>query len=330
MFSDILHNNLSLFYSSFIDESNVIISINGKNVKSFDPMHRNEPKTTRLSNHNEIFIYNNKEYVFNVFYIAKDGQKANKDINRNRTNAGLYIYRNRRYVGGGLDLGIIMKSEDGYKNGLRIELFVDGEDDVLFGSTFMKMIHEKDRAEIEQGFRDAAKNALIPYIKSAEILEGKGKSDKPKEEQIAEFDKILEGINKNKLIKIEKVGGNNKTETPVERKETKFPGRNKFATRKRDDVFAKWNLENLGEFGPVFNITKERGKHIIHVNIDHLFWIEFLQDATLETKNIIARLFVSMGLSLSNLDYFDDIEKQMLMTEYFGEMSSQLRKLIKE
>jgi hypothetical protein len=328
-FSNNLSNNLGLYYASFIDEKDIVITINNKEVISFDPMFRKESYTTRLSKHNEIFNHKGKDYVFNVFYLAKTNFKKHLEIGRSAKHAGIYVYRNRRLVGAGLDLGIVGKGSDGYRHGLRIELLTDGDDDILFGSTFMKMIHEKDKTEIDQSFRDSAREALKSYIDSATILEGKGKGKQLEEDEKKIWDEIMVDINKNKLIDTDKFGKNKKTETPPDRKEIKNPGRNKFSHRKRDDAFAKWNNVNLGEFGPVFNMTKEDGKNVIHMNIDHIFWEEFLRDASFETKNIIARLFVSISLSLNSVHYYDDEDKKVLMQEYFAEMSNQLRKLIK-
>ena len=90
-----------------------------------------------------------------------DGNKSKK-IGRNQFNSGLYIYRNNRLVGSGLDLGIIGKAGDGYSNGIRIELFIDGDSDDIFGSTYMKIIHEKDKGEIDQSFKENCQKALIP------------------------------------------------------------------------------------------------------------------------------------------------------------------------
>ena len=70
------------------------------------------------------------------------------------------------------------------------------------------------------------------------------------------------------------------------------------------------------------------GKHVIQMNTDHVFWTEFLHDTTNEVKGITARLFVSMALSLNTIGYYDDDEKSVLLQEYLGEISSNLRKLI--
>ena len=84
----------------------------------------------------------------------------------------------------------------------------------------------------------------------------------------------------------------------------------------------------LAWVGSSLKVSKETGKFVIHMNIDHIFWTEFLHDTTNETKGIIARMFVSMGLSLDTIGYYDDAEKEVLLQEYLLEMSSNLRKLI--
>lgn len=326
-FKNKLIKDLSLFYKIFIDELGVEISVNGEIVKSFDPMYRNESFSKRMSSLNEKFTYKDKEISFNAFYIEKTDKS--KEIGRNQYNSGLYIYRNNRLVGSGLDLGIIGKLGDGYSNGIRIELFVDGDSDNIFGSTYMKMIHEKDKGEINQSFKDVCQKALIPYVKYARNEEKAGKSNsKIESDEKKEWKNIMGGINKNKLIKVKKTGKNTKKDEPSEKKQTKNPGKNAFAKRKREDAFADWEFVNLGESGNLFKMSKESGKFVIHMNIDHVFWTEFLHDTTNETKGIIARMFVSMALSLDTIGYYDDAEKEVLLQEYLLEMSTNLRKLI--
>jgi len=64
------------------------------------------------------------------------------------------------------------------------------------------------------------------------------------------------------------------------------------------------------------------------MNSKHIFWTEFLSKATNETKGIIARLFISMTLSLNSVHYYDDNERAILLEEYLLETSVNLRKLI--
>lgn len=326
-FKNKLIKDLSLFYKVFIDELGVEIFVNGEIVKSFDPMYRNEPFSKRMSSLNEKFKHKDKEIKFNAFYLEKMSNR--KELGINHKNAGLYIYRNNRLVGSGLDLGVVNKVGDGYLNGFRVELFVDGDCDDIFGSTYMKMIHEKDKNEINQSFKDSCQKALNVYRRMANSEERKGKSNsKFEDEEKKEWNGINDGINNNKLIKVKKTGKNKKKDEPSEKKPTINPGKNKFSKRKRDDAFADLKFINLGEGGNLFNVSKENGKFIVHINVDHIFWTEFLHDTTNETKGIIARLFVSMALSLDTIGYYDDAEKEVLLQEYLLEMSSNLRKLI--
>lgn len=328
-FKNKLIKDLALFYKIFIDELDVEIFVKGEKVKSFDPMFRGEPFSDRMSGLNEKFLHKDKEITFNAFYIEKLEPNKSKEIGRNQFNSGLYVYRNNRLVGSGLDLGIIGKLGDGYSNGIRIELFVDGGSDEIFGSTYMKMIHEKDKGEIDQSFRDSCKVALTQYVQGARNKERKNKSNSEPGDCVKnEYKDIMGGINKNKLIKVEKIGKNSKKDEPVEKTPTINKGRNVFSKRKREDAFADWEFVSLGEYGNLFMHTKTNGKHIIHMNTDHVFWTEFLHDTTNEVKGITARLFVSMALSLSTIGYYDDSEKEVLLQEYLGEMSSNLRKLI--
>lgn len=328
-FRNKLAKDFGLFYKIFIEEYGVNIKIDDVDVQPIDPMYRNRKFVKRLSTLNEKFNYSNKEFTFNVFYIDKIDKTINErlEFSRNYTNRGLYIYRNNRLVGSGLDLGIINKYGDGYYNGLRIELFIDGDSDELFGSTFMKMIHERNKEEVDQGFRDACNKAISQYIRMVYTEERSGNSNEINEDTKDEFKKLVDDINKNKLIKVKKVGGNEKRPKP--KPEHEPTGRkNKFAPRKREDVFADWKFVNLGEGGNLFNVSKEYGKYVVHMNIDHVFWKEFLNKATNETKGILTRLFVSMAISLDSIGYYDDTEKESLLQEYLLEMSTNLRKLI--
>lgn len=327
-FSTKLIKDLALFYKYFIEEKKINIYINDEVIRPYDPMLRfPEGKySTRLSTYNQTFMFNDKEIVYNAYYIHKTDDKF---INRNPSSSGLYIYRNKRLVGSGLDLGIIGKHGDGYLNGLRIELFVDGESDNLFGSTFMKMIHEKDKNEINQSFRDICKKNLQQYISTVRNLEKIGVRTNGVEEEVKdEFKTIIDNINQNKLVNIKKVGKNNKVEEPKEKKPVVNKGKNKFSPRKREDSFTDWKFQSFGENGVLFKTTIENGKHIIHMNTDHIFWNNFLKDATNDTKGILTRFFVSMAISLDTIGYYDDTEKEVLIQEYLIETSSNLRKLI--
>jgi hypothetical protein len=226
-------------------------------------------------------------------------------------------------------LGIVGKQGDGYLNGLRIELFVDGECDNFFSSTFTKIVSEKEKNQVNQSFRDASVKALSNYIGTAKSLE---KSEERQEEvepqTIAALDEAFKNINNNKLIEVKKVGQNDKKDEPTEKKEIKNPGRNKFSPRKREDSFSDYRLTSLGEFGNIFRPFFEKGKYVIEINRDHPFWTAYLSNQTPETISVVCKLFVSMSLALGTSQYYSDSEKEGFFNEYFAEWSSQARKLI--
>jgi hypothetical protein len=175
----------------------------------------------------ESYVYKDKEIKYNVFYIEKIEELP---ITRNSSNAGLWIYRNNRLVGQGLDLGLIGKSGDGYLNGLRIELFVDGECDNFFGSTFTKTISEKEKNHVDQGFRDVSTKALGAYIKTSRMMEKSKQRDKVvSEDIIASLEEAFRSINNNKMVNVKKTGENEKNNSDSEKKETINKGKNKFS-----------------------------------------------------------------------------------------------------
>lgn len=108
------------------------------------------------------FTYNNSVINWKGWYIPKSVQDAEFDNGFGRTNsdAGIYVYRQMRLVGGGLDLGMCQKTGH-WTNGFRFELFMDGSADKIFGTTFTKMITERDKSGIEQGFYDKLKQLFL-------------------------------------------------------------------------------------------------------------------------------------------------------------------------
>jgi hypothetical protein len=327
IFKDTLSKNLGKTFMYFIDEKNINLTINGDVVNSIDPMCRKHQLVTRLTGvPYESYVYKDKEIKYNVFYIEKIEELP---ITRNSSNAGLWIYRNNRLVGQGLDLGLIGKSGDGYLNGLRIELFVDGECDNFFGSTFTKTISEKEKNHVDQGFRDVSTKALGAYIKTSRMMEKSKQRDKVvSEDIIASLEEAFRSINNNKMVNVKKTGENEKNNSDSEKKETINKGKNKFSPRKREDSFAKYRLVSLGECGNIFRPFKEMGKFVIEINQDHPFWTGYLSQQELNTISVVSKLFVSMSLALESSSYYCDSEKEDFFDEYFAEWSIQARKLI--
>jgi hypothetical protein len=337
-FRDKLIENLSLFYRLFIEQG-INIYVNDNKVEGFDPMHRTESFSEMLSEDKEHFIYEDNKFEFTAFYLRKTGIEKQNSYVRNAKSVGLYIYRNNRLVGQGLKLGIIVPGDvlaDGWSNGLKIELFVNGEADHLFGSTFMKMIHEKDRTELDQGFLEECKKAITCYVKeardrnkAAEIIE-KNESSQLTEE----MDAIMQDINTNELMKVDSNDANEESDGESQERtgnksdnEITESGPKSNAVSK-SKINTDWELISLGENGRLFRLSRSKGKYILSINVDHVFYTNFLLDASIEVKSCIIRLYIAMGLSLDSFYYDDEETKELILDEYLLEISSNLRKLI--
>ena len=332
-FRDKLIENLSLFYRLFIEQG-INIYVNDNKIEGFDPMYRTEDFSEMLSEEKEHFTYEDNKFEFTAFYIKRNGLEKQNNIQRNAKSVGLYIYRNNRLVGQGLKLGMIKDVQDSWSNGLKIELFVNGEADHLFGSTFMKMIHEKDKSELDQGFLEECSKAVSSYMKevknrnkAAEIIEKNEGS-----QLTEELDSIMNDINSNELMKAnnnesnkepdsqERVGNKCDNETTESGPKSNVVSKSKINT--------DWELISLGENGRLFRLSRSKGKYILSINVDHVFYTNFLLDASLEVKSCIIRLYISMGLSLDSFYYDDEETKELILDEYLLEISSNLRKLI--
>tara|TARA_R110000772_G_scaffold17946_1_gene49781 strand:- start:32942 stop:34522 length:1581 start_codon:yes stop_codon:yes gene_type:complete len=337
-----LNKDFGIFYKNFIESKKVKIYINNKLVVPIDPMYRKEPFSKMLSDKNEMFKFGGKDFVFNTYLLNKIDKTDNKKLilPRNYRNNGLYIYRNGRLVGAGLDLGILNMTGDGHLNGLRIELFVDGEADELFASTFMKMIHEKDKDEINQIFKNKARRAFQPYIKMVrEAEEARYAGTDVSEDIVNQFKAFTNNMNGNPLMEEFQVmeerakgvetRGTKKSGIDAKKDPSKATGRkNAFSPRKKRGGFSDWEFINLGERGNLFNVSKEKGKYVVHMNKDHVFWKEFLSKSNNNTQSIISMFFVAMAVSLDSIGYYDETEKELLLQEYLLETSINLRKLI--
>lgn len=328
-FKDILKAKLGSIYKYFIDEMNISIFVNEERVIGFDPMYRHESFSECMTK-NEKFNYGEHEIKFSVYNLEFVDTAKSNEISRNSSNAGLYIYRNNRLVGSGVDLGIVRKEGDGHLNGFRVEMFIDGSTDNLFGSTFNKMIHEKDKNDVNQGFRDVARGAIKGYISTIHQRERlKSTNRNPNKEDKEILSNIVKDINKNKFIDIKKERGMNTPSINREpKKETIKIGSKPGQIRNRDDKFTDYRFVTLGENGTMFRTVKENGLYIIEINQDHPFWSNFLSSASIETKNVIIKFLISLGISLEETSYYDDSEKENMLNEYFFKVSDNLRKLI--
>jgi hypothetical protein len=327
-FHDLVVKHLSVTFGLFISEKNVNFFVNGEKLLAIDPMYRMLRTTKKLSGLDEFILYKDKKIKFNVFYLGKK-DKDTLEFTRNSYNAGLWIYRNNRLVGYGLDLGIISKHGDGYLNGLRIEMYIDGSLDSDFGSTFLKLITEKTKGTMNQSLVDSCKKSLGSYITTVRNMDKQPNSDENiNEEQEQIINEVFKNINQNKFIDVPKKGKNEKIEDKEDKKEIKNPGRNKFSPRKREDIFSKYILKGLGQYGNIYRPMKENGIYVIEINTDHIYWEEYLKLQSEQTIGAVVKGWLAEVMALEVVEYYNNSEKEMLLNEFFAKTSEILRKLI--
>lgn len=352
-FVNTLSSELALVYKYFLDEKGIKLSINDKLLSGFDPMHRNEHWSRKLNaGDDEIssFEFEGKHYKFNAYHIENSGLndsvsgKRAESIARQRSlkNSGLYIYRNYRLVGRALDLGAVDKHPK--TNGFRVELFVDGEDDHLFGSTFQKIITERDKKDCHQGFIDKLQATIYKYRQSSYHEDYKQVT--PDEALKKDMNEVFEEINRNKLIghKSERIKEPQHEPEPVLAegegqvvtfltKGVKTNGAKEKATTSRKAVKKyDWEMEALGEADQINYFKYEKGKIVIVWNTSHKFWKHFMQDANRKVKSIINSYFIAEALALEsvgNVEIQDKIRFEELYRDEFSiERSAQLRKAL--
>lgn len=327
-FADGIRKALGKTYKHYIDNG-ISIKVNNKKVESIDPMYRGQPWSKQITN-NETFEHEGLNFRFNVFNIGKIDSSFNRSLDypKNQKNAGLYIYRNYRLVGQGLDLGMVGKLGDGYKNAVRIEFFVSGESDELFGSSLTKMIHEKDASEIDQGFKDKCASLFGPYISQIQNQEKKDKEGEAlTDDKKKSMDNIFDAINKNPFVKVEKTKGKNYPDPDPKEKPEPTGRKNKFSPRPRKDLYTDYRVVKL-DTGEIFRPQKENGLYVIELNENHPFWSEFLVHQDETNMGYILKLFVSLSISLESTGFYSDSIKNGLLTEFLYQTSQHLRKYI--
>ena len=336
---NITDNNLTQFTAAikkylgttfkYFIENGIKFFVNDKEVSPLDPLYKNETFTETWTK-DEQFEYKGFKFKFSVVYINPLDKGFNNDLEfkRNSRNAGLWIYRNYRLVGGGLDLGVIGGKGDGHLNGLRIELHTTGDADTLFGSTLTKMIHDKESIDINQGFKDVCTKVFGPYISQARKRDSEDSRGKKINKEIKEkMERIKDGVNQNKFITIPRVKGRNHPDPNPKPKPEPTGRKNKPHTKERRDQFINHEIVSL-QTGEVFIPTKRNGEYILQINENHPLFSEFLINLNEEQMGYVLKMFYSFTISLENTGYYNDSVKQNWFSEYFTEWSVYLRKMI--
>ena len=268
--------HLGQVYRKFIQAGKIKIMVKGQEVTALDPIGDYEP-TILLKDRIPV---DGEVIDLTIAEIRDYGQAINREKGFNIPNQGFYVLRNQREILSGKDLGIFTKHNS--LNLLRIEFSYPGTLDEILSSNF-----SKNRIELHQSLKNKVEQICNPYIKQAKRLyKARSQSQKTRPEEFSEVEKHI--TRKSHLLKTPKVEIEErkaKTEGSQDKKRIVEPGSPRLNLVKRHRVSlealkVKFELRNLGEFGPIYDLDQEKDKVIIYWNADHVFYHEFISPNT--------------------------------------------------
>lgn len=325
-FEGTMTRKLRIIFNKFIESDNCSFNVNGKKLAFFDTIGNRSGLGTELLDEGE-FTYNDSLIRWKAWYMPILSKDSKEDIDyddsfgRKTNHLGIYVYRQMRLVGESLDLGLCQKSSH-WTTGFRFELFMDGTADTIFGTTFTKMIHEKDISGIEQGFYDKLKSIVSPFanqVHRRQKREGEGKEEKVPIKTKKQMERVTEFLNKNKLLAntVKQKGENNKPNNPKPKNPNPKPQENPNPTRKR---VGKWTdgfeFVSEGETGFMYETIKKDGKSVVLINQDHAFYEDIFSKLDDEGKYNMAIYLACEYSALSNSDYYVDDDAEKYVNSY--------------
>lgn len=275
-FEGTLSKKIRIFFNKFIDSDSCSFIVNGKKLSYFDTIGNKNGMGTQLMDEGD-FIYNDIVIHWKGWYIPKDVQRENVDngFGRNNPHAGIYVYRQMRLVGYGLDFGLCKKNSH-WTNGFRFELFMDGNADKIFGTTFTKMITERDVNSIEKGFYDKLSNIIGPLARQCKNTQERESDEEKVPDSIKEqLKRTVEILNKKTLLAntVRQKGTNEKNGESKPKNPNPKPQTNPNPHKKRTgDWLEGFEFVSDGETGFMYDIEKRNGKAVVLINQDHAFY----------------------------------------------------------
>lgn len=314
-FEGTLSRKIRIFFNKFIDSDSCAFIVNGKKLSYFDTIGNKNGMGTELIDEGD-FTYNDSVIHWKGWYIPKDVQDADFDNGFGRTNsdAGIYIYRQMRLVGCGLDFGMCQKTGH-WTNGFRFELFMDGSADKIFGTTFTKMIIERDRSSIEQGFYDKLKTIVSPLANQcAKTQKREDNEEKVPDSIKAQLKRTVEILNKKTLLAntVRQKGTNEKNGESKPKNPNPKPQTNPNPHKRRNgDWLEGFEFISDGETGFMYDIEKRNGKAVVLINQDHAFYEHIFKNLDKEGKYNMSLYLACEYSAMENSDYYksDDAEK---------------------
>lgn len=331
-FERTLSRKLRIIFNKFIESGDCALKVNGKKLTFFDTIGNKSGQGTELLDEGD-FTYNDSVIQYKAWHVPTGVQSTDFDdaFGRGNQHLGIYVYRQQRLVGEALDFEMCGKKSH-WSNGFRFELFMDGSADAIFGTTFTKMINERDKSGIEQGFYDKLKSIVQPLVNQVINVAKKAasqKTEKVSEETKKILERTTEILNKNKLLAntVKQKGENNKPNNPKPKNPNPKPQENPNPTRKR---VGKWTngyeFVSEGDTGFMYETIKREGKSVVLINQDHAFYERIFSKLDDEGKYNMAIYLACEYPALSNSDYYTDYDAEKYIKSYKSCYSDAVRR----
>lgn len=312
-FKGTLIAHLRLVYNKFIQNELVNFFVCGDKLTFFDPIgYFNSPMNVQKMDEGEIEDEGIKAkwVAYNIPYnelYCKD--KFDDYYGRSEDKCGLYIYRCNRLVGQHLGLGLFSKHSH-WHNGFRMELFLDGNADSIFGSTFTKMIFERDKTSIKQSFYDKLYKVANSHANMcANLQKAKTKSDDIDDVTKKQLEDLAHEINENPRLAadLRKKGKNNHSETPKEKSTDPKKQENPNPTKKRDNRwFGGYEFVNEGKTSFMYTYEKREKLYYLIINQDHSWYQVIFSKLDADAKNKIAAWIALSIVAREKVIYSDE------------------------
>ena len=257
-------------------------------------------------------------------------------VNTNAYTSGIYIYRQNRLVGKALKFNVVGNG-DGYTQRFRCELFIDGNADSLFSTSFNKMISEKESQSMCEEMRSFLDKNIKPYAdeisKKAHRLNRELKINDP--EEIKTLNRVALTANKNNLLTIDRTNGINEKQNIVNKTihNKRGPQQNPNPTRLRHDKWFKgFEIIDLGKGENYYIISRseEKGRKLysVQINSSHKFYTEFFNKLDDNFKFLYGQILVCETLARENLNYWGDDNNKELFDQYDAFLTTELCKVL--
>lgn len=319
-FEGTLVKQMRILFNKYIESGVCKFYVNDKELQFFDTIGQKSGLGVELMDEG-VFEYDESRIEWRAWYLPKNIQNAEFDnfLGRTNENAGIYVYRQKRLVGKGLDLGLCWKSSH-WTNGFRFELFMDGNADKLFGTTFAKMITEKDKSSIEQGFYDTLQPIVKPLANQCQKRQKKeSEGDKVSDDIKKSLNQTTERLNKNILLAstVKQKGKNEKRNEHKEKNPNPKPQVNPNPTRKRTgEWLGGFEFVSEGQFGFMYDIVPRNGKAFVLINTDHAFYEKVFKNLDEDSRYNIAAFLACEYSAMQKCDYWNNDDARKYVKNY--------------